>query len=373
MLQRRLPRRGARLARVAAAGGGRRSRPTCRSCTASPASAGSRSVSWSGCRGSSGRARCGSATPPRRSCQLDVYGEVLDAAYQTLAHGRRRLADRLGAAASNCSGGSRTAGARRTPGIWEVRGPNRHFTHSKVMAWVAFDRAVRMHEEFGRDGPVERWRQLRDEIKAEVLERGLERAQAGLHAVLRLGRARREHPADAARRLPARRRPALRLDRRGDPARADRGRARAALPRRGRRSTACRRAKACSSPARSGWSRCWRCRAGTTRRGSCSSGCSPCATTSACSPRSTTRSRGRQLGNFPQAFTHLALVDSRHRARRRTAGAVASPRRDVTAGLVETSAGAGCPAEPRTASSAGSFRAGDLDAGASAAAAPSTA
>jgi GH15 family glucan-1,4-alpha-glucosidase len=64
-------------------------------------------------------------------------------------------------------------------GIWEVRGPERHFTHSKVMAWVAFDRAVRMHEEFGRLCPVDRWRDLRDEIKAQVLERAWsERKQA---------------------------------------------------------------------------------------------------------------------------------------------------------------------------------------------------
>ena len=47
----------------------------------------------------------------------------------------------------------------------------RHFTHSKVMAWVAFDRAVRYHEEFGREGPVERWRALRAEIHAQVLAR----------------------------------------------------------------------------------------------------------------------------------------------------------------------------------------------------------
>ena len=57
-------------------------------------------------------------------------------------------------------------------GIWEVRGPARHFTHSKVMAWVAFDRAIRFHEEFDRRGPVDRWRALRDEIHAEVLEHG---------------------------------------------------------------------------------------------------------------------------------------------------------------------------------------------------------
>jgi GH15 family glucan-1,4-alpha-glucosidase len=102
--------------------------------------------------------------------QLDVYGEVIDALYQA----------RVGGAAADDNVWSLTRALLQwledgwrleDAGIWEVRGPNRHFTHSKVMAWVAFDRAVRYHEEFGRDGPVERWRALRDEIHAEVLER----------------------------------------------------------------------------------------------------------------------------------------------------------------------------------------------------------
>lgn len=57
-------------------------------------------------------------------------------------------------------------------GIWEIRGPLRHFTHSRVMVWVAFDRAVAAVEAHGLDGPVEQWRELRDEVHAEVLERG---------------------------------------------------------------------------------------------------------------------------------------------------------------------------------------------------------
>ncbi|HEX8911206.1 MAG TPA: glycoside hydrolase family 15 protein, partial [Humisphaera sp.] len=57
-------------------------------------------------------------------------------------------------------------------GIWEVRGPSRHFTHSKVMAWVAFDRAVKYTERFGYDGDAERWRQARDRIRAQVLAEG---------------------------------------------------------------------------------------------------------------------------------------------------------------------------------------------------------
>jgi GH15 family glucan-1,4-alpha-glucosidase len=57
-------------------------------------------------------------------------------------------------------------------GIWEVRGPRQHFTHSKVMAWVAADRAVRMVEEMGYDGPVDDWRSLRDQIHEEVCTKG---------------------------------------------------------------------------------------------------------------------------------------------------------------------------------------------------------
>jgi GH15 family glucan-1,4-alpha-glucosidase len=59
-------------------------------------------------------------------------------------------------------------------GIWEVRGARRHFTHSKVMAWVAADRAVRSVEQLGEVGPVDSWRALRDEIRQWVLEKGVD-------------------------------------------------------------------------------------------------------------------------------------------------------------------------------------------------------
>jgi GH15 family glucan-1,4-alpha-glucosidase len=59
-------------------------------------------------------------------------------------------------------------------GIWEVRGPRRHFTHSKVMAWVAFDRGVKAVERYGLDGPVEAWRRSRDEVHAQVCEAGFD-------------------------------------------------------------------------------------------------------------------------------------------------------------------------------------------------------
>ena len=85
----------------------------------------------------------------------------------------------MGAGHASCSTWLEDGWREKDAGIWEVRGPARHFTHSKVMAWVAFDRAVRLHDEFGREGPVERWRALRDEIHAEVLRtRWSERKQA---------------------------------------------------------------------------------------------------------------------------------------------------------------------------------------------------
>jgi len=102
--------------------------------------------------------------------QLDVYGEVLDALYQTRAHGGEPD-DHVWSLTRKLLEWLEDGWRRKDSGIWEVRGPNRHFTHSKVMSWVAFDRAVRYHEEFGREGPFERWQELRDEIHAEVLAR----------------------------------------------------------------------------------------------------------------------------------------------------------------------------------------------------------
>ncbi len=99
--------------------------------------------------------------------QLDVYGEVINALYQTRLKGAP-ADDNIWSLTRKLLEWLEDGWRREDAGIWEVRGPNRHFTHSKVMAWVAFDRAVRAHDEFGREGPVERWRELRDEIEAEV-------------------------------------------------------------------------------------------------------------------------------------------------------------------------------------------------------------
>ncbi|MEO8718531.1 MAG: glycoside hydrolase family 15 protein [Burkholderiales bacterium] len=108
--------------------------------------------------------------------QLDVYGEVLDALYVARKAGLAADADGWGLECALIEH-LETIWDQPDDGIWEVRGGRRHFTHSKVMAWVAFDRAVRSVEEFGLEAPVGRWRAIRDAIHAQVCERGFDRAQ----------------------------------------------------------------------------------------------------------------------------------------------------------------------------------------------------
>jgi len=108
--------------------------------------------------------------------QLDVFGEVTDALYQAHAGGlavapeswrlQRKLIERLAAIWD-----------QPDEGIWETRGGRRQFTHSKVMAWVAIDRAVRSAERFGLDGPLDRWRALRATMHASICERGFDRGR----------------------------------------------------------------------------------------------------------------------------------------------------------------------------------------------------
>ena len=110
-----------------------------------------------------------------RQLQLDVYGEVMDALH--LAR-RAGLADEqagwaLQRALMNYL---ETIWEGPDEGIWEVRGPRQHFTHSKVMAWVAFDRAVKGIEQFGLQGPLDRWRAVRERIHAQVCDRGFDAA-----------------------------------------------------------------------------------------------------------------------------------------------------------------------------------------------------
>ncbi|GAC1442202.1 MAG: glycoside hydrolase family 15 protein [Mycobacteriales bacterium] len=115
----------------------------------------------------SGPVRVGNAAS--QQFQLDVYGEVMSALFAARQAGlagdgiswsvQREVLSHL-----------ETVMFLPDSGLWEVRGPERHFTYSKVMTWVAFDRAVRSVEEQGVDGPVEHWRELRDQMHAEICQ-----------------------------------------------------------------------------------------------------------------------------------------------------------------------------------------------------------
>src|SRR5262245_16298658 len=105
-----------------------------------------------------------------KQLQIDIFGEVMDALFQSGVAGlapkgaewnlQLKLLEHL-----------ETIWQEPDQGLWEVRGGPRHFTHSKVMAWVAFDRAIKSVENFHVAGPLEHWRQLRAQIHAEVCER----------------------------------------------------------------------------------------------------------------------------------------------------------------------------------------------------------
>jgi len=103
--------------------------------------------------------------------QLDVFGELADVHYQA----------RRGGVAGDDSGWTlelafldhlKTIWKKPDHGIWEMRGRAQHFTYSKVMAWVAYDRAIKSAESFGLEGPLDEWRKLRDQIFQDVCERG---------------------------------------------------------------------------------------------------------------------------------------------------------------------------------------------------------
>ena len=121
--------------------------------------------------------RIGNAAAEQR--QLDVFGEVLDALFHshTQRNDEERKNHRVNARPIGRILLDRLEKIWREPdeGIWEVRGPRRHFVHSKIMAWVAFDRAVRAAEEAEvADAPVERWAAQRDEIHTEICAKGFD-------------------------------------------------------------------------------------------------------------------------------------------------------------------------------------------------------
>ncbi|RYI34733.1 MAG: glycoside hydrolase family 15 protein, partial [Acetobacteraceae bacterium] len=128
-------------------------------------------VPWLSGYEASAPVRVGNAAHGQR--QLDVYGEVIDAFY---AGRRLGLSPDASSWALECKlvAHLETIWDQPDDGIWEMRGPQRHFTHSKVMAWVAFDRIVRSAEEYGLDGPVAHWKTVRDRIHADICRQGFD-------------------------------------------------------------------------------------------------------------------------------------------------------------------------------------------------------
>jgi GH15 family glucan-1,4-alpha-glucosidase len=127
-----------------------------------------RRIPWLRGYGGAHPVRIGNAAA--RQFQLDVYGEVMDMLHlaraaklepQPAAWSMQRVFLEF----------LESHWQKPDEGIWEIRGPRVHFTHSKVMAWVAYDRAIKDVETFGLEGPVDRWRKVRDAIHAQVCER----------------------------------------------------------------------------------------------------------------------------------------------------------------------------------------------------------
>ena len=220
--------------------------------------------------------------------QLDVYGELIDALY---AAGEAELSSLDEAWRMQTALLDHVEKVWRTPdhGIWEVRGPARKFAHSRMMCWVAFDRALKSCERSGLDGPVERWRTVRDEIHADICANGFdakrntfvqyyggEALDAALLLVPQVGFL----PADDPRVA-------------GTVAASSANWCRTALCcaiRPNRWTTGSTAGRGRSSPARSGLRMPMSCLAGSTRQPPCFEDSSHCATTSGCLRRSTIRS-----------------------------------------------------------------------------------
>ena len=105
--------------------------------------------------------------------QTDVLGEVMSALSMARDHGLHETHDSWSLQRTLVNGLA-AHWQRPDHGLWEIRGPQRHFTHSRVMVWAAFDRAIAGIERHGLEGPLEEWRRIREEVRAEIMERGFD-------------------------------------------------------------------------------------------------------------------------------------------------------------------------------------------------------
>ena len=149
--------------------------------------------------------------------QLDVYGEVVGVGWAvTMALGQ--LSERLWRQLRDLLDYLESAWQEPDDGMWEARGPRRHYTQSKVMAWLAFDRAIALGKRFELEGPLQRWEQVRAQIHDEILERAYDPQRRTFTPILWLHRAgRRRADGRAGRPAGPGRRPFHDDHRRGPP------------------------------------------------------------------------------------------------------------------------------------------------------------
>ena len=260
-------------------------------------------VPWLPGYGGAAPVRVGNAASAQ--LQLDVYGELIDAIYQGRTLGlapveagwplQQKLVEHL-----------EQIWEHPDEGIWEVRGGRRHFTFSKIMAWVALDRTVRDAERFNFQAPLESWRKLRDRMHATICGLGFDSERntftqsfgsSDLDASLLLMPLLGFLPADDPRV-------------RGTVTAIEQGSCStvwccAIEPR--RTLMACRRERVSFSRAASGLPTITSCSTARPKHSRCSSACSRCQRVGLLAEEYDPRAR-RQLGNFPQAFSHLALI-----------------------------------------------------------------
>ena len=172
--------------------------------------------------------RIGNAAYDQR--QNDVYGALLDSIY-IHAKTREGVPEQMAPIVFEQAEAAASAWHLPDQGIWEARGEPKHYVSSKLMCWVALDRAARLARDRGRNEPAESWEREANAVQAEILERGVSE-RGDLPPALRDRCAGRVAAADPAGALPAARRRARAGHGAGDRRRADRARAGASLPRR---------------------------------------------------------------------------------------------------------------------------------------------
>jgi GH15 family glucan-1,4-alpha-glucosidase len=216
--------------------------------------------------------------------QLDIFGEMMDALYQG-RQGQLSASESAWSLQRAIMGYLEKIWRQPDDGIWESRGERQHYTFSKVMVWVALDRAIRTAEQADNPCPLRRWVALRDEVHAEICERGFNaemnsfvraygstELDAALLLLLWLVSCRPTIPASSVPWMPS--------------SAISPGTASCCAMTQPTARTACRQVKAFSSPAVSGWRITSSCRARSMRPVHCSSASSRCATMSACYRRS---------------------------------------------------------------------------------------